>query len=52
VVGTPLIAKGPGGERRVRVKEIREKSVLLDLNHPLAGKILYFDVKVLRVKAP
>jgi len=52
VVGTPLIARGPEGERRVRVKEIREESVVLDLNHPLAGKTLYFDVQVLRVIAP
>lgn len=51
-VGTALIARGPEGERRVRVKEIREKSVVLDLNHPLAGKTLYFDVQVLRVTAP
>lgn len=53
VVGTPLIAQGPdGGERPVRVKEIREQSVVLDLNHPLAGKTLYFEVQVLEVTAP
>src|SRR5262249_40138888 len=52
VVGTALIAKGPEGERRVRVREIRDESVVLDLNHPLAGKTLYFDVQVLRVTAP
>jgi FKBP-type peptidyl-prolyl cis-trans isomerase SlyD len=52
VVGTALIAKGPQGEHRVRVKEVREKSVVLDLNHPLAGQTLHFDVQVLGVKAP
>jgi FKBP-type peptidyl-prolyl cis-trans isomerase SlyD len=52
VVGTALIARGTEGERRVRVKEIREKSVVLDLNHPLAGQTLHFDVQVLRVLAP
>jgi FKBP-type peptidyl-prolyl cis-trans isomerase SlyD len=52
LVGTALIAKGPQGERPVRVKEVREKTVVLDLNHPLAGKTLYFDVQVLGVKAP
>jgi FKBP-type peptidyl-prolyl cis-trans isomerase 2 len=34
------------------VKEIREKTVIIDLNHPLAGKTLVFDVKVLSVEPP
>ena len=34
------------------IKEIKETSVIIDLNHPLAGKNLYFDVKVLDVEAP
>lgn len=52
-VGTGLMARGPSGEGRpVRVKEIKEKTVILDLNHPLAGKTLHFDVKVLRVDPP
>jgi FKBP-type peptidyl-prolyl cis-trans isomerase SlyD len=53
VVGTPLIAQAPdGGERPVRVKEIREQSVVLDLNHPLAGRTLHFDIHVLDVSSP
>jgi FKBP-type peptidyl-prolyl cis-trans isomerase 2 len=36
----------------VRIKEIRETTVIIDLNHPLAGKTLYFDVKVLGVESP
>ena len=35
-----------------RIKEIREDEVILDYNHPLAGKVLYFDVKVLDIKKP
>ena len=35
-----------------RIKEIGEDEVILDYNHPLAGKILYFDVKVLEIKKP
>lgn len=52
-VGTELVAQSPGGSRRiVRVKEIKEQTVLIDLNHPLAGKTLFFEVKVLGVEPP
>ena len=43
--------EGPGGERRrFRVREVRDDVVVLDTNHPLAGKTLRFDVKVLSVE--
>lgn len=52
-VGTVLVAKGPQGEQiPVRVHEIKEKTVVVDLNHPMAGKTLVFDVKVLDVQPP
>jgi FKBP-type peptidyl-prolyl cis-trans isomerase SlyD len=52
-VGTPLMARSGSGESRpVVVKEIKETTVVLDLNHPLAGKTLIFDVKVLGVEPP
>ena len=51
-VGTELAARGANGEQRlVRVKEIKDKTVVIDLNHPLAGKTLVFDVKVMGVEA-
>jgi FKBP-type peptidyl-prolyl cis-trans isomerase SlyD len=50
-VGTVLVAKGPQGQQvPVRVHEIKEKTVILDLNHPMAGKTLVFDVKVLDIQ--
>lgn len=50
-VGTQLVAQSQAGDRRiVRIKEVREKTVVIDLNHPLAGKTLFFDVKVLGVE--
>jgi len=50
-VGAVLMAKGPQGQSiPVRVHEIKEKTVVLDLNHPMAGKTLVFDVKVLDVQ--
>jgi FKBP-type peptidyl-prolyl cis-trans isomerase SlyD len=52
-VGSELTGRTSSGETRaVRVKEIKEKSVVLDLNHPLAGKTLVFDVRVLSVDGP
>ena len=52
-VGTELVAQNQSGERRtVRIKEIKEDSVIIDLNHPLAGKTLVFNVKVLGVEPP
>jgi FKBP-type peptidyl-prolyl cis-trans isomerase SlyD len=51
-VGMYLIAEGDSGRRIVRVKEIKEETVILDLNHPLAGKTLHFDVKVMSVELP
>lgn len=52
-VGSELTGRAANGETRaVRVKEIKDKSVVLDLNHPLAGKTLMFDVRILRVDGP
>jgi FKBP-type peptidyl-prolyl cis-trans isomerase 2 len=36
--------------RLVKVLEVNEKKVLIDLNHPLAGKMLTFDVNILKVE--
>jgi FKBP-type peptidyl-prolyl cis-trans isomerase SlyD len=52
-VGTPLRAQSPDGHTLLaRVSEIKDKTVVVDLNHPLAGKTLAFHVKVLDVKPP
>src|ERR1041384_2927250 len=50
-VGGQLSGTGPDGKAVYpRVSEIRDNSVVLDLNHPLAGKTLYFEVKILDIK--
>lgn len=51
-VGTVLAAKGPQGQVvPVRIHQIKDKTVVVDLNHPMAGKTLVFDVKVLDVQS-
>jgi FKBP-type peptidyl-prolyl cis-trans isomerase 2 len=49
--GTMLMAEAQSGEQRpVRVHEVKGDEIVLDLNHPLAGKSLVFDVKVLEIQ--
>ena len=50
-VGSKLISRNAQGQGiPVRVHEINEKTVVLDLNHPLAGKTLTFEVKILTIQ--
>jgi FKBP-type peptidyl-prolyl cis-trans isomerase 2 len=50
-VGMTLYAENNEGEKfPVRVHEIKDKTVVMNMNHPLAGKTLVFDVKILDVK--
>ena len=51
-VGGQLEGRGDDGQVQVfNVMKIKGDTVLLDGNHPLAGKELRFDVKVLDVRA-
>ena len=46
-VGMPLQAQGQNGQPiQVVVKDIQDESVVIDLNHPLAGKELNFAITV------
>lgn len=50
-VGTVLQGQAPSGQVvRARVSEIKDDKVVLDFNHPLAGKTLFFEVKVLDIQ--
>ena len=50
-VGTTMVARSPDGhEAQIRVHEVREQSIVLDFNHPLAGEALNFDIKVLAIE--
>jgi FKBP-type peptidyl-prolyl cis-trans isomerase SlyD len=50
--GTMLMTKAPDGRAiPVRVHQVKEKTIVVDFNHPLAGKTLNFDVKIRDIKS-
>jgi len=49
-VGMGLVSKTPEGkEIQLRVAEVKEDSIVVDANHPLAGKDLVFEIEVLEI---
>jgi FKBP-type peptidyl-prolyl cis-trans isomerase SlyD len=52
-VGAMLASKTADGQViPVRVAEVKEKTVVVDMNHPMAGKTLVFDVKIVDIQPP
>ena len=50
-VGMGLVSKSPDGqEMNLMVVEVKEESIIIDGNHPLAGKDLVFDIEILEIK--
>ena len=50
-VGVQLVVQGPQQQPfPARVHEVKDKEVVLDFNHPLAGETLHFDILILDVK--
>jgi len=47
--GDMLQGQNQYGPIQVTVKEVKESTVVLDVNHPLAGKKLIFDLEVVSV---
>lgn len=47
-VGAQLSAQGYEGP--IRVHEVKDETVVLDFNHPLAGKSLTFDIRVVSIE--
>ena len=49
-IGIVLQARAPdGGVTSVMVRDVNDENVTLDFNHPLAGKELIFEVKLIKV---
>jgi FKBP-type peptidyl-prolyl cis-trans isomerase SlpA len=52
-VGMGLVSKSQDGrEMNLLVAEVKEDSIVVDGNHPLAGKDLIFDLEVVEIKEP
>lgn len=49
-VGATLQTNGPQGPALVTVTEVKDDVVIIDANHPLAGKNLIFDLEVIEVE--
>ena len=51
--GMTFQAQGPHGPVLLNIKEVKDDTtIVVDLNHPLAGEQLHFDVKVVEVREP
>lgn len=49
-VGMGLAATLPDGrQQQLRVSEVKEDSIVVDANHPLAGKELNFEIQVVEI---
>jgi FKBP-type peptidyl-prolyl cis-trans isomerase SlpA len=48
--GMALMMQTPEGNIPVMISEVKADSVVLNMNHPLAGKKLIFKIKILKVE--
>ena len=49
-VGMGLVSKNPDGtEHQLRVAEVKDNSIIVDANHPLAGKDLVFELDLVEI---
>jgi FKBP-type peptidyl-prolyl cis-trans isomerase 2 len=50
-IGTQLLAEKPDGSKFMCIiKDIKDDKVVLDMNHPLAGQNLNFDIEILTIE--
>jgi FKBP-type peptidyl-prolyl cis-trans isomerase 2 len=44
--GLMLMVMSPQGQKPASIKSIEKNDVIIDLNHPMAGKVLNFKIKI------
>ena len=50
-VGLTIYATSPDGQQvPLKISEVKENAVIINMNHPLAGKTLNFNVEVVEIK--
>jgi FKBP-type peptidyl-prolyl cis-trans isomerase 2 len=50
-VGMTLYGTSPNGQAiPLKITDVKENAIVIDMNHPLAGKTLDFDVEVVDIK--
>jgi peptidylprolyl isomerase len=49
-VGEQFLVQTPNGPFPVKIAEVKDKTVVVDFNHPLAGKDLTFDIEIVKIR--
>jgi FKBP-type peptidyl-prolyl cis-trans isomerase SlyD len=49
-MGLRMVESGTGRQLEAYISELRDDGALLDMNHPLAGETLHFDVEVVGLR--
>lgn len=51
-VGMGLVSKAPDGtEHNLMIVDVKDESIIVDANHPLAGQDVVFDLEIVDIKA-
>jgi FKBP-type peptidyl-prolyl cis-trans isomerase SlyD len=49
-MGLRMVESGTGRQMEAYISELRDDGALLDMNHPLAGETLHFDVEIVGLR--
>lgn len=46
----PLVTRGGDGPDTVMIKAVKEDTIVIDLNHPMAGKSLHYELEIVEAR--